>query len=98
MQYEKLLKVDPNTADDPLSLSEAIILSSGLGVCKACELFLRSYTIRRRAVGVVYTQGVSHFLAPLFRFLAASNRGHLYISSSKLKATTAADVFVLPQP
>lgn len=96
MQYEKLLKVDPNTADDPLSLSEAIILSSGLGVCKACELFLRSYTIRRRAVGVVYTQGVSHFLAPLFRFLAASNRGHLYISSSKLKATTAADVFVFP--
>ncbi|EFO62095.1 Hypothetical protein GLP15_1931 [Giardia lamblia P15] len=96
MQYEKLLKVDPDTTDDPLSLSEAMILSSGLGVCKACELFLRSYTIRRRAVGVVYTQGVSHFLAPLFRFLAASNRGHLYISSSKLKSTTTADVFVFP--
>ena len=94
MQYERLLRAEPSAADDPLSLSEAMILSSGLGVCKACELFLRSYTIKRRAVGVVYNQGVSQFLAPLFRFLASSNRGHLYISSSKTKAAPTSDVFV----
>lgn len=96
MQYERLLRADSDTADDPLSLSEAMILSSGLGICKACELFLRSYTIRRRAIGVIYNQGASHFLAPLFRYLASSNRGHLYISPSKLKAASTSDVFVFP--
>lgn len=94
MQYERLLRTDLDTTGDPLSLSEAMILSSGLGVCKACELFLRSYAIKRRAIGVLYNYGASHFLAPLFRYLASSNRGNLYIPSSKLKSTPASDVFV----